>query len=291
MTDTRLFDSTSWWRSRRRYSSLLLAILGAYGLLLAGCSGQQAESIRSKKDLNDQIVQMKKENAKLKYEVDREKEAREEAEKQAEALIAENKRYMPSRGDSDPATQHIGPSVEEEFGALIQATPEPGDPLESSTPEPDDPLGSSKVEDVEKVPEHMVIAKVKPSGPVEEQLARIMEEELAAAVAGLEDIFFEFDSWKITEAGKDVLEKNANLLQEDTDLTLLIEGHCDQRGTHAYNIVLGKKRAVAIRDYLVFLGVEPRRLFVITYGKEKPFCKTETEECYQENRRGHLLVR
>ena len=175
------------------------------------------------------------------------------------------------------ANQHIGPSAEEEFGALVQATPELGDSLGSA--------------DVEQVPENMVIAKVKPSGPVEEQLARISEEEFAAAVAGLKDIYFEFDSWQITEAGKDALQKNANLLQEDTNLTLLIEGHCDQRGTNAYNIVLGKKRAIAIRDYLVHLGVKPGRLDVITYGKEKPFCNAHTEACYQENRRGHLLVR
>ena len=150
-----------------------------------------------------------------------------------------------------------GLSADEEFGALVQATPKL-----------DDPLGSA---DVEQVPENMVIAKIKPTGPVEKQLARIMEEEFAAAVAGLEDILFEFDSWQITEAGKDVLQKNANLLQEDSNLTLLIEGHCDQRGTNPYKLVPGKKRAIAIRDYHVHLGVEPGRLFVITYGKEKPF--------------------
>ena len=295
MTDIRLCESTFWWRSRHSYLSLLLAILGAYGFLLAGCAGDHAESIRSKKDLNDQIVQIKRENKELKAEVARAKKALAakeapsakeafadkgafaESEKQAEVLNAKNKKTFRSRGESDLANHHIGPSAEEEFGALVQATPEPGDPLGSA--------------DVEQVPENMVIAKVKPSGPVEEQLARIAEEAFAAAVAGLEDIYFEFDSWKITESGKDVLEKNAILLKEDTNLTLLIEGHCDQRGSHAYNIILGKKRAIAIRDYLVYLGVEPRRLFVITYGKEKPFCKRETEACYQENRRGHLLVR
>jgi len=142
----------------------------------------------------------------------------------------------------------------------------------------------------ERVPENIVVAKVGSSNAVEEQLARIREDELATAAAGLQDIFFEFDSWKITDAGKNLLEKNANLLQEDTDMNLLIEGHCDQRGTQAYNIVLGKKRAFVIRDYLVHLGVEPTRLSMVTYGKEKPFCTDATEFCYQENRRGHLIV-
>ena len=313
MIDIRLCDSTFWWRSRHSYSSLLLAILGAYAFLLAGCASDQGESIRSKKDMHDEIVQIKRENEKLKYEVARAKEALAakeaveakealaakeapsakeayaekgpyaenglygEKETGAEVLNAKNEQNIQSPGESELANQHIGPSVEEEFGALVQGTTELDEPLESAT--------------VEQVPENMVIAEVQPSGPVEEQLARISEEEFAAAVAGLEDIYFDFDSWKITEAGKDVLQKNAHLLQEDTNLTLLIEGHCDQRGTHAYNIILGEKRAVAIRDYLVHLGVEPRRLFVITYGKEKPFCRAHTEACYQENRRGHLLVR
>jgi peptidoglycan-associated lipoprotein len=161
-----------------------------------------------------------------------------------------------------------------------------------------DPFGSAETDQgalmdsphVERVPEHIVVAKVEPSDAMEEQLARIQEDELATAAAGLQDIFFEFDSWKITEEGKDMLDKNANLLQEDPDTNLLIEGHCDQRGTQAYNIVLGKKRAIAIRDYLVNLGVEPTRLSVITYGKEKPFCTDQTEFCYKENRRGHLIV-
>ncbi len=162
-----------------------------------------------------------------------------------------------------------------------------------------DPFGSAETNQgelmdspqSERVPEHIVVAKVEPSDAMEEQLARIKEEELATAAAGLQDVFFEFDSWKITHEGRDVLEKNANLLQEDTDKNLLIEGHCDQRGTQAYNIVLGKKRAIAIRDFLVALGVESTRLSVVTYGKEKPFCNDESESCYQENRRGHLIVK
>ncbi|UCE63208.1 MAG: OmpA family protein, partial [Nitrospirota bacterium] len=175
-------------------------------------------------------------------------------------------------GDGTP----FGSSTEEEFGALVQPTPDQRELMDSPH--------------VERVPENIVVAKVESSDAIEEQLARIHEDELATAAAGLQDIYFEFDSWKITQEGKDLLEKNANLLQDDADMNLLIEGHCDQRGTQAYNIVLGKKRAIAIRDYLVALGVEPSRLSVVTYGKEKPFCTDSTEFCYQENRRGHLIV-
>jgi len=187
--------------------------------------------------------------------------------------------------------------LEEEF-QTPSASPTALEPIAFSSTESDQAAqssGSSVGElmgspHVERVPENIVVAKVQPSGAIEEQLARIKEDELATATAGLQDVFFEFDSWKITEVGKDVLDTNANWLQEESAMNLLIEGHCDQRGTQAYNIVLGKKRAIAIREYLVQLGIEPIRLSVITYGKEKPFCTDQTEFCFKENRRGHILV-
>ncbi|NJL16914.1 MAG: OmpA family protein [Nitrospira sp.] len=72
---------------------------------------------------------------------------------------------------------------------------------------------------------------------------------------------------------------------------LKIEGHCDERGTSAYNLVLGEKRAKAVRNYLVELGVVPDHLSVVSYGKERPFCTEHAESCYSQNRRGHLVVR
>jgi peptidoglycan-associated lipoprotein len=116
------------------------------------------------------------------------------------------------------------------------------------------------------------------------------EEELAAAAAGLEDVFFQFDSWTLTEEGKQTLERTLGWFEQDPSSNLIIEGHADQRGTQAYNMVLAKKRAAAVQDYLSQLGVSPSRLAVISYGKDKPFCQDATEVCYQLNRRGHLLV-
>ena len=143
---------------------------------------------------------------------------------------------------------------------------------------------------VERIPGNIAVAKAEPSEAAASQLERMREEEMATLAAGIQDIFFEFDSWTITQDGKQVLEKNAEWLETKSSSKLLIEGHCDQRGTQAYNIILGKKRAVAIRDYLVGLGVEPSRLAMISYGHDKPFCADTTETCYQLNRRGHLLV-
>jgi peptidoglycan-associated lipoprotein len=69
----------------------------------------------------------------------------------------------------------------------------------------------------------------------------------------------------------------------------LIEGHCDNRGTTEYNLALGDRRANAAREYLVSLGVDASRIRTVSYGKERPFCTQDTEECWQQNRRAHFL--
>lgn len=144
--------------------------------------------------------------------------------------------------------------------------------------------------DMEPIPESFQVAKAEPSDMLRQQLDKIKEEELATASAGLEDVFFQFDSWSLTAEAKESLERDLEWLTTQSSSLLVIEGHADQRGTQAYNMVLGKKRAMAIRDYLSQLGVDPSRLSVISYGKDKPFCQDPTEVCYQLNRRGHLLV-
>lgn len=149
---------------------------------------------------------------------------------------------------------------------------------------------SSPQVDMEPIPERVQVAKAEPSDMLQQQLDKIKEEELATASAGLEDVFFQFDSWTLTAEAKESLERDLGWLTNEPSSSLIIEGHADQRGTEAYNMVLGKKRAMAIRDYLAQLGVDPSRLSVISYGKDKPFCQDPTEVCYQLNRRGHLLV-
>ena len=144
--------------------------------------------------------------------------------------------------------------------------------------------------DMEPIPDSFQVAKAEPSDMLRQQLDKIKEEELATASAGLEDVFFQFDSWSLTAEAKESLERDLGWLTSDPASLLVIEGHADQRGTQAYNMVLGKKRAMAIRDYLAQSGVDPSRLSVISYGKDKPFCQDATEVCYQLNRRGHLLV-
>jgi peptidoglycan-associated lipoprotein len=146
-------------------------------------------------------------------------------------------------------------------------------------------------EGIEPLPDAFQIAKAEPSDSLEDQMNRMKEEELAAAAAGLEDVFFQFDSWTLTQEGKQTLERTLGWFEQDPSSNLIIEGHADQRGTQAYNMVLAKKRAAAVQDYLSDLGVDPSRLAIISYGKDKPFCQAATEVCYQLNRRGHFIVK
>ena len=143
---------------------------------------------------------------------------------------------------------------------------------------------------IEQIPESFQVAKAEPSDMLRQQLDKMKEEELATAAAGLEDVFFQFDSWSLTAEAKESLERDLKWLNTEPTSQLVIEGHADQRGTQAYNMVLGKRRAMAIHDYLFQLGIDPSRLSVISYGKDKPFCQDLTEVCHQLNRRGHLLV-
>lgn len=129
------------------------------------------------------------------------------------------------------------------------------------------------------------------SGAAARQLAEIRAEQVASVAAGLRDVFFTYDSFSITDEGRRALSGNAEWARSNPYAQLKIEGHCDERGTSAYNLVLGEKRAKAVRNYLVELGVVPTHLSVVSYGKERPFCTEHTESCYSQNRRGHLVVK
>ncbi len=129
------------------------------------------------------------------------------------------------------------------------------------------------------------------SGQAGESLAeQIQREEALAVAAGLQDVYFSFDSWQIPDNGKQALAKNADWLKANPDKRLRIEGHCDERGTGAYNFELGRKRANAVRNYLVELGIGTHQINMTSYGKTRPFCKDHDESCYQQNRRGHVVV-
>jgi peptidoglycan-associated lipoprotein len=105
-----------------------------------------------------------------------------------------------------------------------------------------------------------------------------------------EDIYFDFDEYGIRDDAKSVLDRIASWLLKHDYAKILIEGHCDIRGTNEYNLALGDRRAKSTRDYLVALGVAPKRIEMLSYGEEKQVCTDDTEDCWAKNRRAHFVV-
>jgi peptidoglycan-associated lipoprotein len=106
------------------------------------------------------------------------------------------------------------------------------------------------------------------------------------------DAYFGYDSAEIREDARATLQRNSDGLKEIfgkfTNATVVVEGHCDERGSAEYNLGLGEKRANAAREFLVQLGVSGDKLRSVTYGKERPVCSEATEDCWQKNRRAHF---
>jgi peptidoglycan-associated lipoprotein len=133
--------------------------------------------------------------------------------------------------------------------------------------------------------------------PVERPAEKAAEQPAAAApapaapaskLAELADVFFDYDKFSIRMDASPVLDANARLLKAENGWKLVIAGHCDERGTSAYNLVLGERRAQAAKKYLADLGVPASQVQVTSYGKEKPFCTEHNQECWQKNRRAHF---
>ncbi|MEP6957480.1 MAG: peptidoglycan-associated lipoprotein Pal [Nitrospirota bacterium] len=151
--------------------------------------------------------------------------------------------------------------------------------------------GLDKNPSEERVGNGTMLAKMDPSGSDGRQLDEIRAEQAASSAAGLRDVLFGYDSWTISEDGRQAMSRDAEWMKSNPNAQVKVEGHCDERGTSAYNLVLGEKRARAVRNYLVELGVGANRLSVVSYGKERPFCNEHAESCYQQNRRGHLALK
>lgn len=120
---------------------------------------------------------------------------------------------------------------------------------------------------------------------------RIQEVKDAAKLeAALERIFFDFDSYLLAPAARDTLAKNAEVMKNKGGARILIEGHCDERGSDEYNLALGDKRARAAMGYLVTMGVAAGRLSVISYGEEKPADTGHDETAWGKNRRDEFVI-
>jgi peptidoglycan-associated lipoprotein len=115
-------------------------------------------------------------------------------------------------------------------------------------------------------------------------------EKPAIKEADLFTVYFDFDKYNIRGDQKANLDKNAKILKENPDLVIKIEGHCDERGTVEYNLALGDKRSVSVKEYLIDLGIAARRIQTISYGKERPVDPGHTETAWAKNRRAEFRI-
>jgi peptidoglycan-associated lipoprotein len=112
-------------------------------------------------------------------------------------------------------------------------------------------------------------------------------DENAEFLANVHTVYFDFNKADIRADQRDGLAHSAEYLRQNPQVKLNIEGNCDSRGSTEYNLLLGDRRAAAVKNYLVQLGISADRINTVSYGKEKPVCTEENESCWQQNRNGH----
>jgi peptidoglycan-associated lipoprotein len=126
-----------------------------------------------------------------------------------------------------------------------------------------------------------------PPPPPPPAQASVSDEQLFSQ--NVKDIYFDYDKSDIRASDQATIQADASFLQQHPNISFTVEGHCDERGSTEYNLALGDNRASAVKNALVSAGVSADRVKTVSYGKEKPFCTEHNEQCWQQNRRGHLV--
>lgn len=163
------------------------------------------------------------------------------------------------------------------------------------------PNGSQTVSPTESTTYHLT---AKGSGGTQEATARltvtaapapppppppsVTDEDLFSQ--NIKDVYFDYDKSEIRGDQQTSVQADSQFLGQHTNMNITIEGHCDERGSTDYNLALGDQRASAVKNALTAAGVSGTRIKTISYGKEKPFCSESNEACWQQNRRGHLVL-
>jgi peptidoglycan-associated lipoprotein len=129
-----------------------------------------------------------------------------------------------------------------------------------------------------------------PAALTEDQIFAKKTVDQLNAERPLADVLFDYDSFSLRDDARGAASRNADYLKRWTSVRLTIEGHADSRGTAEYNLALGGRRASAVKDYIVSLGVAADRVTTISKGKEQPVCTEETEACWQRNRRAFHII-
>ncbi len=128
-----------------------------------------------------------------------------------------------------------------------------------------------------------------PSAVTPPPLSSISDSEFFSA--NIKDAFFDYDQYSIREDARANLQAAARALKQRPSIRITIEGHCDERGSEKYNLALGDRRAGSAKDFLVSQGIDSGRIDTISYGEEQNFCEEHNEECWQLNRRAHIVMR
>lgn len=147
----------------------------------------------------------------------------------------------------------------------------------------DDPAAGTGADQIEELPP----PPVPEDNVTDPSTLRPDYANMEPAEYGIEDVFFAFDAYELDNRSMGILAASARILRE-AGTTILISGHCDERGTVEYNLALGEKRANAVRDYLISLGVPAAKLRVTSYGENRPFASGSNEAAWAQNRRAHF---
>lgn len=183
----------------------------------------------------------------------------------------------PARAPEVPAPPPSAPPMEE-----VRVPEPPAPPIAKAPPPPVEEARAPEPPKAEQAPA--------PEAKLEQPPAAAPAPAPAPPVAELTDVFFDFDRYTIRNDGQAALEADFRMIKGMNGGKLVIEGHCDERGTVEYNLVLGERRAQAVRRYLEDLGIPGSQLQIVSYGKERPFCTDHNNDCWQKNRRAHLVL-
>jgi peptidoglycan-associated lipoprotein len=170
-------------------------------------------------------------------------------------------------------------------GAACSRNPKPQPPAPAPVTAPPPPTSPATPPPPPAAP-----APATPAPPSEDEIFRNKTLDQLNAEKPLADAFFALDSTDLTAEARGLLQKDVEWMKKWTTTKVMVEGHADSRGTNEYNLALGERRADAVRDYLVSLGVAENRITIVSKGEEQPFCSDETEACWQQNRRGHFII-
>lgn len=148
--------------------------------------------------------------------------------------------------------------------------------------------------DVKKAEDEERVRKEADEKAKAEERARLEAEAMAREeerkAFRIEDVHFDFDRYDIKERYREVLKDTADWLLKNRDVSIVVEGHCDERGSNEYNLALGDRRAYSVKQYLVTLGIIASRIETVSYGEEKPVCTESNEECWGRNRRASFVL-